>query len=112
MKIEIHLSIDKLIAVDELLQKVYELPVSLDKRENVYKSIGYDLADTFNKKVKTQIKKANLFDEKRKKITLKYHEAWALEEILKDLLEIYPPTNDYKKILLRSITDKLNQKLA
>jgi hypothetical protein len=112
MKIEIHLSIDTLVATDQQLQKIYELPLSLKTTENVYKSIGFDLADAFNKKAKNQIKKANLFEKKSKKMTLKYHEAWALEKILKDLQEHSPPANDYKKTLLRSLTDKLNQKLA
>jgi len=111
MKIEININTDTLIALNSVLKQVYELPVSNDKRENVYKSIGFDLADKFDKKCKTRVKKADLFDSKKKtKFTLKYHEAWALEEILREITPFIQ--NPYQVILLNKVTDTLNQKLA
>ncbi len=108
MKIELHLSPDTLIAANELLKDIYYLPVSMDKRENVYKSIGFDLADKFDAKAKSQIKKANLFEKKKIKLTLKYHEAWALEAVIQDLLETV--TNEYRKALLLNLANSINQK--
>ncbi|UAB84998.1 hypothetical protein INR75_02915 [Zunongwangia sp. SCSIO 43204] len=108
MKVELKLKPDTLIAVNKLLQKVYDLPVSTDKRENVYKSIGFDLADKLDKKHKNLIKKADLFSDKAIKITLKYHEAWALEEILMEL--IAEEDNPYYKTLQQSMINKINEK--
>jgi len=110
MKIEIHITPDALMAVNKILKRVYELPVSVNKEEKVYRSIGFDLADKFEKKCKSQIKKANLFDKKKVKITLMYHEAWALEAIINSLLWIVH--NDYQDSLLQSLAHSINQKLA
>ena len=109
MKVELRLKPDTVVAVNKLLQKVYKMPVSNDKRENVYKSIGFDLADKTDKKYKSLIKKADLFSDKPIKITLKYHEAWALEEILMEL--IVEEDNPYYKMLSQSMINKLNEKL-
>lgn len=110
MKIELHLSLDMIIAANNLLKGVYDLPLTPCKQENVYKSIGFDLADTFEKKCKTQIKKANLFEKKKIKLSLKYHEAWALEAIINDLRQHVH--NDYQKNLLIILSYTINQKLA
>ena len=112
MKVELNITSDTLFAINDLLDKIYQLPVSLDKRENVYKSIGYDVADKISTRAKTQIKKANLFQNKKIKFTIKYHEAWALEEILKDLLSFFTPDNDYHQNLIQNLINQLNQKLA
>ncbi|QSS96607.1 hypothetical protein [Psychroflexus sp. ALD_RP9] len=112
MKIKLQLKPDTIIALDRLLEMLWDLPVSLDKRENVYKSIGYDLAEKFSSKAKSIIKKANLFETKTKAISLKYHEAWALEIIINELLEHFPDKNEYRKSLLTSLSNNLNQKLA
>ncbi len=109
MIIKIKLNNDTLIAVNSLLKKVYELPPSVDKRENIYKSIGYGLADKFEKKVKLIIRKASLFDQaKRTEMSLKFHESWALQEILTEL----KPTleNDYQKTLTQKLINILDQK--
>lgn len=111
MKIELNISTDALMAANKILKEIYNLPVSNDKRENVYKSIGFDLADKFDKKCKTQIKKANLFEKKKIKLSLKYHEAWALEAIIQDLIgEVIH--NEYQKALLTNLTHIINQKTA
>lgn len=111
MKIELKINTDTIVALGKLLEMVYDLPVSSDKRENIYKSIGYDLADKFSSKAKSLIKKANLFDNKTHKIKLKYHEAWALEEITRELTEIFPDKNPYRQTLYQKTLDQLNQKL-
>lgn len=111
MIVPLKLNNDTIIAVDALLKKIYELPVSISKEENVYKSIGYELADKFDKKTKQHLRKASLFDQKKlTKFTLKFHEAWALHEILLEL-KIFSE-NDYKKMLIQTLINTLNQKLC
>ncbi|MEO2064468.1 MAG: hypothetical protein ABGW97_15910 [Christiangramia sp.] len=112
MKIELKLSEDTLMAANKVLRELWEMPVSTDERENVFRSIGYDLAQTFETRVKAQIRKANLFDNSKPlKMTLKFHEAWALEAILNDLTH-QVITNPYQLSILRKLTNDLNQKLA
>lgn len=110
MKVELKLSNDTLMATNKILKEIYELPLSQVKRENVYRSIGFDLADKFDKKCKTQIKKANLFDNKKVKITLKFHEAWALESLIKSLADEIIVNNEYQRRLVFALADTLNQK--
>ncbi len=109
MKVELRLKPDTVAAVNKLLQKVYKMPVSNDKRENVYKSIGFDLADKIDKKYKNLIKKADLFNDKPIKITFKYHEAWALEQIIIEL--IADEENEYYRTLQQGLINKVNEKL-
>lgn len=109
MKVEIKFSNDTLMAINAQLQEIYNLPVSTIKRENVYKSIGVDLADKFDKKCKTLIKKASLFDQKKRfKMSLKFHEAWALQEILMELVS--QVKNEYQKTLIEKTINTLDQK--
>jgi hypothetical protein len=111
MKIELRINNDTLLAVHKIIQKVYELPVSVDKIENVYKTIGYDLADTFDKKVKTKIKKSDLFDQKKlTKFTFKFYEAWALHRILIELLPY--AGNKFLANQIQNVINKLDQKLC
>lgn len=111
MKIELKLSNDSLIAINHLLKWLYESENSQDKKEKVFKSIGYDLSDKFDAKAKSLVKKATLFDSKKKiKFSLKFHEAWALEQILIDLKPHNP--NDYQRNLIQKTINDLNQKLA
>jgi hypothetical protein len=98
------------MAVNSLLQLVYDHPLGANKQENVLKSIGYDVADSFQKKVNTRIKKANLLDDRKKvKITFKYHEAWALELIIRSLVNT---STYYHCVTATYVADMLNQKLA
>lgn len=99
------------MAINSVLKGVYELPVSNVERENIYKSIGFDLADKFDSKCKSQVRKASLFDSKKKnKITLKFHEAWALHQILMDTLDYV--NNAYQKTLISKVIHFLNERTA
>lgn len=110
MKIEIKLSNDSLISINNLLKQLYEAENSQNKKEKVYRSIGFDLADKFDAKAKNLVKKSSLFDPKKKlKFTLKFHESWALEAILIDLNK--HNSNDYQRTLIQKIINDLNQKL-
>lgn len=111
MKVEIKITNDALMAVNSLLQGLYDMPVSVNPLQNVYASIGYDLADMFDSKLKSKIKKADLFDHKKPvKFTFKFHEAWALIRILIDL----KPYSDsaFKQQQIQTVIDKLDAKLC
>lgn len=112
MKVEIHLNINSLEAVNEVLKKLYQMEPPTDKRGRVYHSLGLELSDKFDGKLKTEIKKGvNLFNAKKKyKIGLKYHEAWALEGCL--IEGIGSLNNDYKKQLVQFTINQVNQKIA
>ncbi|WP_306353689.1 hypothetical protein [Flavobacterium sp. '19STA2R22 D10 B1'] len=111
MKVELTLTNDSILAVNELLSHVYNMEKSNDKQENVYRSIGFELADKFDSKAKELIKKSSLFNVKKKyKFSLKYYEAWALEIILKELFSY--TNNHYTRLQVNLIIDRLNQKLA
>lgn len=111
MKIELKLNSDSILAVSDLLQHLYDLNPSIDKKEKVYRSIGLDLADKFDTKSKSIKKKVSLFDaQKKHKISLKYHEAWALEIILTELCTLHD--NDYNRFRVNLVLVELNAKLA
>lgn len=109
MKVELKLTADTINAAARLLEKVYELPAPLGQSEKIIRSIAYDVADTMLSKQKTIRKKLNLFDAKKKhKISLKYHEAFALYNILKELnINV---SDDYNRTILNKLKDDLHQK--
>ncbi len=73
-------------------------------------SISLDLAETFDKKFKTILNKANLFDAKKKvKFTFKYHEAWALKAYLNNELET--TTGEWDRNALLKHIHNLDQQL-
>ena len=111
MKIILQISNDGLMAVDSVLQQMYSPNLPLTEMQKVYKSIGFDLADLFEKKRKIQIKKASLFTAKKKvKISLKYFEAWALKALLIDLIDLMQSA--YHKQCAQNVLYKLDEKLV
>lgn len=109
MKIELKMNNDTLMAIAKMLQGVYTMPVSMDRREKVYRSISYDLADKFDAKYRTKIKKSDLFDQKKlTKFSLKFHEAFALQQILMDLIQ--EVDNDLNRTLAQKVINALDQK--
>ena len=110
MKIEIKLSRDELELFNYLLQQSYGRRFQSVRLYNIVHSLSLDLADSFDKKFKTRIKKVNLFDGKKKtKITLKYHEAWALKIYLSNELET--TTGDWDRNALLKHIMNLDQQL-
>jgi hypothetical protein len=75
MNIEIRVRIETIFAINRLLQGVYEAEVPMEVTQKIYRSMGFELADKFDKIQKSNIKKPTLFDYKKlHKITLKFHE--------------------------------------
>lgn len=111
MKIALDISNDTLIAVNTQLNRVYDLPTSLDQSAKIVISMTYDLADKFDKKYRNRIQNQDLFDNKKRvKVKLKFHEAWALYEYLK--LIVSGIQNDYHLSLVNKLSDVLHQKLS
>ncbi|HLT52757.1 MAG TPA: hypothetical protein VKZ97_02645 [Flavobacteriaceae bacterium] len=111
MKTELKLSTDALLACNIMLQEVYESPKPVSKQNRIALSIVFDVAEKVGTKARNVLKKHSLFDtEKKHKITLKFHEAWALEEIIRS--NVSKINNVYQNSLLTNIADTINQKLA
>ncbi len=111
MKVELKLSPDTLLAINNVLQNVYSYSIgNIEVLQKVHRSIGFQLAETFEKKVKSQLKKHNLFEaDKKIKISFKYYEAWSLHAILIDLIGTADTT--YQKTLIQKTINEINQKL-
>lgn len=114
MKTTLKINADSIFALDKLLSNVYNIGFSLGlsgktKEAKVLLSISYELSNKFNSKSRNIVLKQSLFDSKKKySIGLKFHEAWALEQIIYASLDNV--NNDYAKTLLKKIADDLNQK--
>lgn len=113
MKIKLKLDNDSIIHVHEVIKNVYNQNSNtlLGKENKILKSIAFDISDKFESKYKTLIKKQWLFDNtKRNEISLKWHEAWALETLLHYLMDLAP--SSFAKIKLNQVIIQINQKLA
>ena len=111
MKIEITLTSDELVCINNQLQKAYGRSFQQVALYNVVHSIALEMADKFDTKTKSRIKKANIFDSRKKtKIALKYHEAWALKIYLHS--EVPTVDNEYQRSLLNKQIANLDQKLT
>jgi len=111
MKVKLTLSKDTIICVSNMLTRLYALEVSTNQRENIYKSIGFDLADKFHTKARTLKKSADLLNQKQKsQVSLKFHEAWALHEIIQELLD-YVLLNDYEQNLISLLLAQIHPKI-
>lgn len=112
MKIDLKINRDTIGVIAKVLYVVTESKQSInDKMVNVYRSIGFDLYDKFERKKISFVRNQTLFDTKKKhKISLKFHEAWALEMILIDFRTTL--LDEYDRTLFNQFLDMLNQKLA
>ena len=111
MKIKLKLSPDAILAVDWIFDNFCKgsLP-GRTQEQKVLLSISYDLDDTFQKQANKVVRSSDLFNTKKKMgIGLKYYQAWALEKIIREMLPLVD--NLYKKTLLGSLADDINQKL-
>lgn len=111
MKVTIKLNHYQLIAVSSLLIKLYDLNFNeVEKSKKVAISVGLKLADTFDKKRKTILKKADLFEAKKLiKFTFDYYEAWALKNICVELFGWID--TEFKKFCVQKVIDKLDAKV-
>lgn len=113
MTIKIKLSNDELLLVDTHLQRVYGGRFETVVLVNVVRSIILQIAEKFNKKVKNRIKKANLFDSRKKnEISLNYHEAWAIKLYLNNEYEgLDEYTQSWERNVFLKLINNLDQQL-
>lgn len=102
---------DQVFAIAKLLGLVYELYPAINSQQKLIRSLAFELEEKFTKKKKQIIKAHNLFEDSNTyKMSLKYHEEFALSTIISDMLEMVTeikPKND-----LRIVSNYLHQKLA
>lgn len=109
-KIKINFTNDMAFSVNSILQNIYNPTYTLGTNEKLVRSIGFELAEKFNKATDKLQKKANFFEVKKKtNITLKYFEAWALHQILIDLISL--SNNDYEKLQVQKTLNILNSEI-
>ena len=110
MKIELKLTADQVFATAKLLEQVYYSEPA-DTNQKLMRSIAIDVADKYISKQHALHSKQSLFDAKKKhKITLKFHEAYALHSVIETL--IHTVNDIYSATILKLILATLNQKLT
>ncbi len=89
MSIKLKVTADQVFAVAKLLENVYELFPATSSEQKVTRSIAFDLEEKFSSKRKQLIKQNSLFEiAKKHKIELKFHEAFALKDVINSLIEL------------------------
>lgn len=111
MVIEIKMTNDQVMVINQTLQQLYAVSPKSSGDGKVWLSIGLELADSFDTKAKKAIKTHGIFDvKKKKKITLKYYQAYALERLL--VVMIQHLRTPYELNCVQLVIAQLNQKLA
>jgi hypothetical protein len=94
---------DQVFAIAKLLGLVFELYPTVNAEQKAKRSIAFDLEEKFSKKKKQIIKSNSLFEtDTLHKMSLKYHEEFALSSIIGDMLEMVTeikPKNDLRIVL-------------
>ena len=110
MKIDLKISPDQLIATASVLEDIDNVR-ALSSNEKLLLSIAYDLKDKICQKSTMTKRKTDLFSTGKKvSVSLKFHEAWALEKILIERKGILQ--NDFNKSMVQTVINVLNQQLA
>lgn len=115
MKIELKLTADELHYLDQRFAQVGNVTLlSFNQQKADRKlilSILIEVADKLSAMTTKLSRKPSLFDtKKRHKITLKYHEAYAVNVYLTGANNL--ETDDYKKSMAAKLSLMLDQKLA
>ncbi|WP_300977418.1 hypothetical protein [Flavobacterium sp.] len=112
MKIDLKLTADEINYLERTTITVQAIDYKqLPKDKRTAYTIMLDVSDKLTGKAKQLNRKTDLFEQKKKhKITLKWHEAEALEQYI-DVFSGYQD-DPYKANLARKIIAQLNQKLA
>ena len=110
MKAKLKLNFDTILAVYSQLKKIDNIE-PLSTSEKVFKSIGYDLLDKFEKKHNKVVRLTDIFSVKKTvDMTLKAHEMWALYQILNQF--ILTMTESHARLQVQNLMDKIHQKLT
>lgn len=110
MKIELKLSNEQIMAVCKILELMEHLEPSQKAEDKLIRSIAFEVWDKFQSMKKKIVKNVDLFDNKKKKVSLKYYEAYGL---FKMMMETIPHITDtYNKAILHKLNNELHQKLT
>lgn len=110
MKIKLKIKVDGIAAVSNLIEKVFYMQ-STDRDVKIVQSICFDVSTKFTKAYRNSLENGDIFNAQKKHlITLKYHEAYAVEMMI--VMLINHVSDDLAKNELNQIKDFLNQKLA
>ncbi len=109
MKIELKINTDAILELSQRLSGVYMASPNTTP-EKVMKCVLMDVVDKVSAKAKELQRKQSLFDSKKKvTISLKFHQAYFLNEFLnKEVLF----ENEFQKVQVQKITNILDQKLC
>ena len=112
MKVDLKLSADQILYLVNLITIKLKISVihfaKLDVPEKLEYSIMIEVSDLVVAKGKAVERSNSLFDQKKKhKFSLKYYHAFMLMKFVRENAEV----DDYKKMLNRTITDKLHKKI-
>lgn len=112
MKIQLKLTPDTVLALHEVFEGMTASLnfKSMNENQRLVCSLAYDVLDKLSAAKKRR--RADLFSANKKNvsITLKYHEAWGAEVLIRSTLTLYSD-NPYKQTLLKKTADEINQKL-
>lgn len=102
---------EQIFAVAKILDQVYNLYPATTSEEKSTRSIAFDLEEKFTTKRKQLMKQVDIFEPgKRHKIKLKYHEEFALQRIINDLINTVEASETKRN--LQVVHDYLHKKLA
>lgn len=116
MKIKLKLSPDQILNIDRLLSSLFgevKLMASISIQDRVVASLGLELSDIFHTRARKMIREANLFqnNKRARSLTLKYHQAWALEQLIIAGLNKLE-NNEYRTAILMQLANEINQKIV
>lgn len=110
MKIALQLTVDQIMAVCKMLELLEHLQPCVKPEDKLTRSIAFEVWDKFQTLKKKEVKNHSLFSEEKRKVTLKYYEAYGLLNIVR---ELWPLLNDdYTRVILNKLTNELHQKLV
>ncbi|KGO89758.1 hypothetical protein [Flavobacterium suncheonense] len=110
MKIEIKLSNDQIMAICKLLDLLEHLTPTTKPEDKLIRSIAFEVWDKFQTIKKKLVKSHDLFDSKKKKVTLKYYEAYGLLKIIRETIPLI--YDQYNHAILCKLSNELDQKLS
>lgn len=109
MKIDLKLSTDQIMAICKLLELLEHLAPTTKPEDKLIRSIAFEVWDKFQTLKKKLVKSQDLFDTKKKKVALKYHEAYGLLKIIRDTEPLID--ENYTKAIANKLNNELDQKL-
>jgi hypothetical protein len=112
MKVKLTTKTDTLFLISTLLGDYYEPLQSLNNSQKMNFSIWIEVQEKIRKKVRSNVISGRSGTNVKDTLTLKYHEAFVLEIIVKENIDLFKLSSDYEKTLIRSFLNDLNQKLA